>query len=236
LAMPTRNPGFTSALLPRENSLPWSGIEGLRSACLGMVLLDLEALLSPGNHLFTSREAARASQMGVRRLSAFTAARVALKILARQLGLVEKSMPDWTIETLGPDGVRPCLAESNIYCSASHSARFVIAAAHRHPIGVDIEMFSSKVMRTRHLFMNPRELDLISLSFLSPERIATRIWTIKEATAKALGLHLFDAFRKVEVVRVGEVEGVMRFQRKEYLAKHAEGNGQVITLLRGDAR
>jgi phosphopantetheinyl transferase len=233
--MPKMNPGFTSALLPHENYLPWSGIEGLRSACLGMALLDLDALTSPGNHLFTPREGARASQIGVRRLKAFTAARMALKILARQLGLVEESRPDWMIETLGPDGVRPCLAESNIFCSASHSARFAVAVAYKHPVGIDIEMFSSKIMRTRHLFMKPKEEDLISLSILSPERIATRVWTIKEATAKALGLHLFDAFRKVEVVSVGEEEGVMRFQRKEYLAKHAEGSGQVITLLRGDA-
>jgi phosphopantetheinyl transferase len=200
-----------------------------------MTLLDIEALVPAGDPLFTPREAARALRMGPRRLRGFTAARVVLKLLARQLDLVERSRPDWTIETLGPDDVRPCLAESGLYCSASHSPRFVVAVAHRHPIGVDLEMVSSKVMRTQHLFLMPTERNLISLSHLGPERAATRVWTIKEAAAKVLGLQLFESFREVEVVRVGEKEGVMRYQEKANLVKHAEGNGQVITLISGDA-
>jgi len=129
--------------------------------------------------------------MGLRRRKGFTAARVALKRLARQLDLVENDKPDRAIETLGPDEVKPCLAESGIYCSASHSGRLVAAVAHRHPIGVDLERVSEKVIKTKHLSMSPRERDLISLSSLGPERAATRIWTTKEAAGKALGLHLF---------------------------------------------
>jgi phosphopantetheinyl transferase len=229
------NPGFTSALFCQENSLSWSGIEGLCSVCLRMALVDIEALVPAGDHLFTPRESARALRMGSRRLRSFTAARMALKLLARQLGLVEKNTPDGTIETLSPDDVRPCLAESGLYCSASHSTRFAVAVAHRHPIGVDLEMVSSKIMRTRHLFLLPTEQNLISRSHLGPERAATRVWTVKEAAAKAIGLHLFESFREVEVVRVSEEEGVMTYQEKEYPFKHAEGNGKVITLVSGDA-
>jgi phosphopantetheinyl transferase (holo-ACP synthase) len=79
-----------------------------------------------------------------------------------------------------------------------------------------------------------REQDLISLSSLGPERTATRAWTIKEAAAKALGLHLFQAIREVEVVRVGEEEGVMRYQEKAYPVRHGEGDGHVITLVTFD--
>ena len=217
-----------------ENFPTWSGIDRLQSACLGMILLDVEAFSPVEEHLFTPREAARAMRMGLRRRKGFTAARVALKRLARQLDLVEEDKPDRTIETLGPDDVRPCLAESGIYCSVSHSARLVVAVAHRHPIGVDLEMVSEKAIRTRHLFMSPKERDLISLSGLGPERAATRAWTTKEAAAKALGLHLFQAIREVEVVRVGEEEGVMRYREKTYPVRHGEGNGYVITLITRD--
>ena len=217
-----------------ENSPTWSGIDRLQSACLGMVLLDIETISSIEDHLFTPREAARAMGMGPRRRMGFTAARVALKRLARQLDLVKENRPDRATETLGPDDVRPCLAESGIYCSVSHSARLVVAVAHRHPIGVDLEMVSEKAIRTRHLFMSPGERDLISLSGFGPERAATRAWTIKEAAAKALGLQLFQAIRDVEVVRVGEKEGVMRYQEKAYPVRHAEGNGYVITLITCD--
>jgi phosphopantetheinyl transferase len=196
-----------------------------------MILLDVEIISPVEEHLFTPREAARAVRMGPRRRRGFTAARVALKRLARQLDLVKESRPDRAIETLDPDDVRPCLAKSGIYCSVSHSARLVVAVAHRQPIGVDLEMVSEKPIRTRHLFMSPAESELISLSGLGPERAATRAWTIKEAAAKALGLHLFQAIREVEVVSVGEEEGVMRYQEKTYPVRHAEGNGHVITLI-----
>ena len=228
------SPCFTSTLFLLEDSTPWSGIDRLQSACLGMTLLDIEALFPIEEHLFTPREAARALMMGPRRRRGFAAARVALKRLSRQLGLVEKNRPDHTIETLGPDDVRPCLAESGLYCSVSHSVRFVVAVAQRHPIGVDLEAVSNKAIRAWHLFMLPREQNLISLSSLGPERTATRAWTIKEAAAKALGLHLFQAIWEVEVVRVGEEEGVMRYQEKAYPVRHGEGGGHVITLITCD--
>jgi hypothetical protein len=49
-----------------------------------------------------------------------------------------------------------------------------------------------------------------------------------------LGLQLFQALREVEVVEVGEEEGVMRRQGKTYPVRHAEGNGYVITLVTCD--
>jgi phosphopantetheinyl transferase len=199
-----------------------------------MILLDMENIPPVEEHLFTPREAARAMRMGPRRRRDFTAARVALKRLARQLDIVREDRTDRTIETLSPDGVKPCLSESGIYCSVSHCARLVVAVAHRHPIGVDLEMVSEKIMRTKHLFMSPGERDLISLSGLGQERTATRLWTIKEAAAKALGLDLFQAIREVEVVSVGEEEGAMKYQGKTYPVRHAEGNGYVISLITCD--
>jgi phosphopantetheinyl transferase len=216
------------------DSPTWSGMDRLQSACLGVILLDVKTIFPIEEHLFTPREAAKAMRMGLRRRKGFTAARVALKRLARQLKLAEEDQPDRAIETLGPDDVKPCLAESGIYCSVSHSGRLVVAVAHRHPIGVDLEMVSEKVIRTRHLSMSAKERDLVSLSSFGPERAATSVWTTKEAAAKALGLDLFQALREVEVVKVGEEEGVMRYQGKDYPVRHAEGNGYVITLVSWD--
>ncbi len=219
-----------------ENATLWSGIHGLQSACLGMTLLDIEALFPAEEHFLTPREAARALRMGPRRQKCFTAARVALKKLSRQLGLVDECRPDRTIETLGPDDVRPCLAESGFFCSVSHNVRFVVAVAHRYPIGVDLEAVSNKVVRARDLFMLPREQDLILLSCLGLERTVTRAWTTKEAAAKALGLHLFEAIGEVEVVGVGEEEGMMRYREKTYPVRHSERDGHVLTLITCDDR
>jgi len=224
----------SSPLILSENNLLRSGIEGLRSSCLGVALLDIDALVTPNTPLFTPREAGRASQMGPRRLRNFTAARVALKILSRQLGLVKTNRPDETIETLGHDAVKPCLAESGIYCSVSHSARFVVVVAHRCPIGVDIEAISGKTLRTRHLFLGPEEQELLSFSDLGPERTITRAWTIKEAATKAFGLQLIETFHEVEIFKIGEKEGSVKYRGRTFPVRHAEGEGQVITLITAD--
>jgi len=209
-------------------------MDPLQSACLGLILLDIETISSVGEYLYTPREGAKAMRMGPLRRRGFTAARVALKRLARQLDLVGKNRPDRAIETLCLDGVRPCLAESGIYCSVSHSGRLVVAIAHRHPVGVDLEMVSEKATRIWSLFLSPRERNLVLQSGLSPDRAATRAWTIKEAAGKALGLHLIQAIREVDVVKVGAEEGVMRYQEKTYPVRHGEGNGYVITLITCD--
>jgi phosphopantetheinyl transferase len=196
-----------------------------------MILIDMETCSPSEEHLFTRREAARAVRMGPRRRRGFIGARVALKRLAHRLNLVKEDTPDRAIETLGPDDTRPCLAKSEIYCSVSHSGPWIVAVAHRHPIGVDLEMVSEKPMKTRHLFLSPDERDLVLLSGLGPERAATRAWTIKEAATKTFNLHLFQAIREVEVVRLGEEDGVIRYQGKIYPVGHCEGNGYVLTLI-----
>ncbi len=222
--------GFDSSNL-REASGPWSGIGRLQSACLGMILFDIEALSLQEEVCLTPHETARVERMGPRRRKSFIAARVALKRLARHLGLVEKTQPDRTIETLGPDDQRPCLAESGLYCSVSHDSRMVVAVAHNHPIGVDLEVISNKALRVLNPFWVGGEKDLISLSPLGPERAATLAWTAKEAAAKAFGLHLVQALREIEMVRVGAKEGQISYQGKIYPLWNSEGQGQILTLI-----
>jgi phosphopantetheinyl transferase len=209
----------------------WSGLERLRSACLGMVLVEVEGVSASPEVFFTPREAARAARLGSRRRKGFKAARAALKALARQLELVESDRPDRDIETLGPDEMRPCLAGSGLHCSVSHTGQFVVAVAHVQPVGVDIEAVSGKALRAWHLFVSPPNQDLISPSSGSPEREATRAWTIKEAAAKAFNLGLEQAIREVAVVLLSEEESLMRYQGNLYPVSHGEGDGHMISLI-----
>jgi phosphopantetheinyl transferase len=218
----------------KKKPFSWPGIERLRASCLGMVLLELETLSPKENHLFTPREWAKSLRMGPRRRRSFLSSRIALKGLSRQLGLVEGKRLDCTIETLGPDEQRPCLAESGLYCSVSHNSRFVIAAAHRHPIGIDIEEVSDKILKIERFFLSPGEKQLLSQTDLDFARAATRIWSIKEAAAKALGLHLFQAMHEVEVTELGKETGRLRVQENTYPAWSCEAEGQVIVLVTDD--
>jgi phosphopantetheinyl transferase len=219
------------ALVDLPNSISWPEMERLKTGCTGLALIDIEHLLPNEKDLLTPREAARAEELGPRRRRLFIAARVALKRLARQIGLALNDTPDSGIETLGPDRVRPCLAESDLYCSVSHTNRFSLAAGHVHPVGVDIEIVSAKAVRTWHLFMPSKNCDLLSTSAMGPERTATRAWTIKEAAAKAFGLDLSEALREVDIVRLGEMESAIRHRANTYSVQHAEGEGHVLSLL-----
>jgi phosphopantetheinyl transferase len=218
-------------LMDIPNSISWPGMERLRTTCLGIVLIEIPPLFPEEKRLLTPREAARAEELGPRRRKLFIAARVALKKLARQIGLAHSDTPDSSIETLGPDRVRPCLAESDLYCSVSHTNRFATAVGAVHPVGVDIEVVSEKSVRIWHLFMPSKNSDLLSTSAMAPERAATLAWTIKEAAAKAFGLNLSEAIREVEIVVVGELESAITHRGKTYSVKHAEGEGHVLSLL-----
>ena len=218
-------------LIDPADSIDWQGMEELKTVCSGIVLLQTEALLPTEKELLTPREAARAEELGPRRRKSFLAARVALKRLARQIGLVSKGTPDSGIETLGPDRVKPCLGESDFYCSVSHANRFVVAVGDVQPIGVDIEVVSEKAVRIWHLFMPAKNSDFLLSSGLGLERAATRAWTIKEAAAKAFGLNLSEAIREVEIVLIGERSSEIRHGGKTYSVKHAEGEGHVLSLL-----
>jgi phosphopantetheinyl transferase len=195
------------------------------------MILEIKNPLPDEKDLLTPREAARAEELGHRRRKLFVAARVALKRLARQLEIADKDTPGSSIETLDPDRIRPCLAESNLYCSVSHTNRFAVAVGHVFPVGVDIEVVAEKAVRIWHLFTSPLNRDLLTTSGISPERTATRAWTIKEAAAKAFGLDLSEAIREVDIVLLEEMESAIRHRGKTYSVKHAEGEGHVLSLL-----
>ena len=230
---PTKYSNKTRAFIDMPDSVSWRGVERLKIICLGIVLLEIGDFFPNGKDLLTPREAARAEELGPRRRKFFMAARVALKKLARQIDLFSEDTPDSGIETLGPDRVKPCLGDSDFYCSVSHANRFVVAVGDVHPIGVDIEVVSEKAVRIWHLFMPSKNSDFLLSSGLGPERAATRAWTIKEAAAKAFNLDLSEAIRQVEIVLIGESSSEIRHRGKTYSVKHAEGEGHVLSLLTG---
>lgn len=209
-------------------------LDRMESACTGFVLIEMDALFPLPENVFTPREAAMADKFGPRRRKSFTAARVALKDLAYKLGLVEAGTQPWNIETLAPDGIRPILPASGVYCSVSHDDIFVVALANDKPIGVDVETISDKVIRGWHIFMSLPEQGLISETDLGTDRTALRAWTMKEAAAKALDLDLVQAWREVQVLRIGEEESLARVRGRETSFTHLEIQGHVLSLITFD--
>jgi phosphopantetheinyl transferase len=209
-------------------------LDRIESTCKGFVLIEMDTLFPVPENMLTPREAARVDKFGPRRRKSFTAARVALKELAYKLGLVEGDAQASNIETLDANGVRPVLPASGVYSSVSHDDIFVVAVANDKPIGVDIEPISDKAARGWHIFMSLSERCVISETGLGTDRTVLRAWTMKEAAAKALDLDLVQAWREVQVLRIGVEKSLARVKGRETPVTHLEIQGHVLSLFTFD--
>ena len=122
-------------------------------------------------------------------------------------------------------------AYGRFHASVSHDRRFTLAVAGGMPIGVDIEAVSTKIVRAGHLFMNEDERKIVSCSMQDLPGAATRIWTAKEAAAKALNLHLVDAWHDIRLAAMGTSESSFLYGPLHLTAVHLESWGRIISLV-----
>jgi phosphopantetheinyl transferase len=73
-------------------------------------------------------------------------------------------------------------------------------------MGVDVEKMSTRLMKSRRLYMNKKEQALVQESQLGEIEAALRIWSIKESITKALGMTLADSWHRVRVMAIGQYE------------------------------
>jgi len=194
-----------------------------------------QAYLAPSfRTALSSFEQSLTGNFGARRKDGFIAARICLKILAYKMGLVSSDQEAGALETVNRKDRRPLLpgAEGRYYASVSHDRRFTLAVADKCPIGVDIETVSSKLAKGGHIFMNSEELAIIGSGRMNMTQAATMIWTAKEAVAKVLNLHLFDAWRLVRLVKLGLSESVFVYGNGELTVSHLFERERIVSVIR----
>ncbi len=208
-------------------------LESLRKVCTGLSILELDSMSSYYQNILTPREKKRWSEMGTKRARDFGSSRIALKLLTRQI-LKDKHSPCSELETLAEDGIHPKIPAdlpTARYCSASHDPRFTVAVASRCPIGVDVEMLSEKVTRGAGMFLGDNEQLLVSKSPLGTTETLIRIWTVKEAAAKALDMNLAQAFRQVQVLSVKKDTCEVVVRDRHFMASCAQIENHVVTII-----
>ncbi len=214
-----------------ENRLTHIEKSGCRHAIIehGGVAPFADQALSP-------LELERYRPMVAKRKNSFIAARLALKRLSRELSSPAAPRSPCEINTVQADSPRPACpvrARSKLpFCSVSHDSRFAIAVAADKPVGIDVEQISDKALRNRNLFADKSETAL-TIHFTDGEAAAAlRIWSAKEAVAKALDLPLSQAWDRVKLTALGlnasrlQVEGLGT--RKVI---HDTVDGHLFTLL-----
>jgi phosphopantetheinyl transferase len=181
-------------------------------------------------------ESRRMTGMGERRRNAYLCARLAIKRLWRKLASAgnRKAAAIETVTANGPQPVIPLVAGQPYFCSVSHDDRFAVAVAGKRPLGVDVAKISPRPHRCRRIFMKPSEQALIAPKSISDQEAALRIWSVKEAAAKALDLSLADAWEQIKVLTLEEK--ISRFKHVDGAAAsalHATFQGHLFTLIQG---
>lgn len=215
-------------------------LDVLRNRVAGLMVLERSAVATFGASALSGDEKRRLAPMTADRARGYLSARLALKRLSRMLSGDGDRRPSPEIETVAEDGRSPqCpLADgSRPFCSVSHDRRFTVAVAADRPVGVDVEPLSEKPLRATHLFLDTHEQTRVDRSSLGRADAALRVWSAKEAAAKALGIHLAEAWTNLRVVDVGPACSRLASTSGQPLtAIHAAIEGHLFTLLTVDGR
>lgn len=209
--------------------------EHLKWSCKELMVIELDAVAPYAKNALTTMETDRYNSLGEKRKRSYLAARLALKCLFRSQ-FEEEQGPAHQIETYRPDTQKPtCFQGENelTYCSVSHDARFAVAVTDDKPVGVDVEEISEKAVRISRLYMSENEQQLVEKSPLGQAEAAVRVWSIKEAVAKATGVVLADVWQQVKVDVIGNTESNFTIlERGKYSSLHATVDDHIFTVVR----
>lgn len=213
-------------------------LSGWTDLCHEIVLLDRRHLAPFAHRTLTEAEARRLEKMGEKRRNGYISGRLACKRLWRKLSPDDTQTPASAIETIAADRRQPVLPPlkngPSLRCSVSHDQDFCIAVAHNQPVGVDLEKITSRCLRCAHLFMNASEQILLNTTAMDKAAAALRIWSIKEAAAKALNIILAQAWEQITVTTLGENQSRLKTgSGQETMARHHMVAGHLATLVTG---
>jgi len=214
-----------------------TAVDRIIGACQAAAVIELAALAPFAERALSEPERLRLAGMGSRRKKSYLAARVACKRVARQLSDNDARTAAGDITTVCPDRPeRPRCPASNgrcvFSCSVSHDDRFAVAVAADRRVGVDVEQASARLLKSRSLYMSEPEQALARGSQLGEIEAAVRIWSIKEAVAKALDISLAAAWNRVEVCTVDSFESLFTVDGQDaWSAVHEMVEEHVFTIV-----
>ena len=181
-------------------------LAALKDRCLDLCVIELDAVAAFAPRGLSAVENKRFQRMQPRRKRSYLGARMALKRLSRKLSDGMPQTPSHAIQTHDADGAIPrCASPGNgvsLFCSASHSPRFAVAAAASTPVGIDVETVTDRAVRCGPIFMSETEQQLLHRTALGRPQTAVRIWSTKEAVAKAEKIPLAEAWHRTEITAV----------------------------------
>jgi len=215
-AVPTRDAAADAALERLRRRRPWTE------------LLTLAALPPFHEALLSPRERARCDRFGVRRRRDFAAGRIALKLATRSVTSGDLA----AIDTLAEDGVLARSPAGVGGASISHDRELAIAVASPGSLpGVDVELVAPRLEQAAALFAGAAERRLAAAASVGHLEALARIWTGKEACAKAWATPLPELFEACELVEIGPDASVARLGGERVEILHARFGDHLVSLV-----
>jgi len=210
-------------------------LPSLKAHCEALAIIELKTINDMAVKALSDSELDRYDRLGDKRKKSYLGSRLCCKALSRKLSGDDRETPASSITTISPDQIRPRSPLTDgrdvFSCSVSHDSRFAVAVAAKTKVGVDVEEISEKALRSRRLYMKEREEILARNSSLGEIEASIRIWSIKEAICKALGITLAQAWEKVEIKNVGQNKSLVFMEKNEYTAIHDMLDNHVFTMI-----
>ncbi|MDA8140902.1 MAG: polyketide synthase dehydratase domain-containing protein [Desulfobacteraceae bacterium] len=216
---------------PQENKK----LDRIAAHCEAIALIERATLMPFAEQCLSETETGRTAKMVPKRRADYFSSRLACKRLVRQLSGNDDITSAPAISTLASDHIRPACplttGATAYHCSVAHDRRCTVAVAGRHPIGVDVEPLDERILKSLRIFMTPGEQQMVQSSSLGPVAAAVRVWTIKEAIAKMLNIHLADAWARTRVKHLGVEHSQLHIDgSQEMSAVHQMLGDHLITL------
>ncbi|HSF46280.1 MAG TPA: 4'-phosphopantetheinyl transferase superfamily protein [Chitinophagaceae bacterium] len=136
--------------------------------------------------------------------------------------LLKMMFPDFPYELIRiADTRKPFLHNEQYHFSISHSGDYAAAIVSTNErVGVDVELYSSKVMKVLHKFLSLEEQELINGKNRAPYELETLMWSAKESVFKWYGnggvdfrehIHLLDLVEneRLTVTFTGEPKALL---------------------------
>ena len=209
-------------------------LASIRDRCGDLSLIELATVTGPCEKILSGPERERFASMKGKRRTSFCGARLALKKLSRRLPGGDMLTPPDQITTIQADGLPRCARANGaetMYCTVSHDSRFVVAAVSEKPIGIDVEEISERVLKGQHHYMRDEEASLVKSHPLGEMEASVRVWSIKEAAAKAANLNLAQAWKRAMVQKIGGGKSIVLIDYDIVEAVHAVVDGHLFTML-----
>ena len=214
-------------------------LAAIREHCRAVSVIDIDTIADFAIKALSEGESERFKRMGAKRQKSYLAARLTLKCLSRKLAGGDRVTPASDIHTMMADGIHPRCpipgSKDTAFCSVSHDSRFAVAVAADEEIGVDVEMASDRVLKTRRYYMEEEEMTLTEASPLGLIDASVRVWSIKEGVAKATGMSLAESWKRVKVKDVGWDRSHLTVEGARYAAFHDTADDHIFTLVKREA-